>query len=184
MRAAAETALKAGDYRALSRLSDLADALQRLGTDSAAVAARSSGAEGGAPRKVGQDSVPDRRRRGSRGRRREPGFHREGSTLVKTGRSSGARGNYQHRASWAVVESLVRSLTACRDPDRLQRIDEILPLHESNGERVPDYQTYAVLAWLRDEGLVQQHGRRGYTISAAGDMLGEAERAFQALPAA
>jgi len=37
-----------------------------------------------------------------------------------------------------------------------------------SGRTVPSDQAYAALAWFRQSGLVQPHGRRGYTVKNNG----------------
>jgi hypothetical protein len=46
--------------------------------------------------------------------------------------------------------------------------DKLLPLKDpADGSRVPDYQAYVALAWLKELGIVKQLGRKsGYKLAA------------------
>lgn len=43
--------------------------------------------------------------------------------------------------------------------------ESVFSFIENAGESAPSYQIYVALAWLRDEELIQQHGRQGYSIT-------------------
>jgi hypothetical protein len=60
-------------------------------------------------------------------------------------------------------------------------MDKLLPIKDGDGGEVPGYQAYLCLAWLRATGLVQQHGRQGYTISKKTDLAAAVEGAWEKL---
>ena len=45
-----------------------------------------------------------------------------------------------------------------------------MPLHDQSGAELPSYQAYLCLAWLVAAGLLERHGRQGYTIPNAQDL--------------
>jgi hypothetical protein len=47
---------------------------------------------------------------------------------------------------------------------------------------LPSYQAYLCLAWLVVAGVLEKHGRQGYTVNAAGDLDAVVESAWQQLP--
>jgi hypothetical protein len=55
-------------------------------------------------------------------------------------------------------------------------------LHDSEGSDIPAYQTYVCIAFLKVTGLIEQHGRRGYSIARLDDFAGAVESTWRALP--
>jgi hypothetical protein len=44
-------------------------------------------------------------------------------------------------------------------------MDDVMPLTDpADGSELPTYQIYVALAWLRSVGLIEQHGRQGYSV--------------------
>jgi hypothetical protein len=97
-----------------------------------------------------------------------PKFFREGDWLVKVAWSKKDRGEYQHKAPRRVGELLVAAIARQAQDGGLFTSEDIFPLKDPQGGEVPSYQAYAALAWLRQAGLVQAHGRRGYTVKDHG----------------
>lgn len=94
-----------------------------------------------------------------------PKFYREGDCLVKVAWSKKERGEYQHKAPHRVAELLAAAIGKRSGNGRLFTSEDIFPLKDpEGGGDVPSYQAYAALAWFRQSGLVQAHGRRGYTV--------------------
>jgi hypothetical protein len=120
------------------------------------VASRSQDAD------TGTVDVPRARLRGAT----YPVFHRTGKTLVKVGWSKKARSEYEHKAPKSALDALVFALAEAGKRGRIFTMESLIPLVDSStGSVIPDYQAYLGLAWLRAEALVEQHGRKGYTIS-------------------
>ena len=94
-----------------------------------------------------------------------PRFARTDHDLVKVGWSKRARGEYVHRAPREVVGRLAAAATQVGAKGGLVRMEDVLARLKEDGPSVPSYQAYVVIAWLRAEGLVQQHGRQGYTVA-------------------
>ena len=98
-----------------------------------------------------------------------PQFYREGDYLVKVAWSKKERGEYQHKAPRRVAELLATAIRQHSGNGRLFTSEDIFPLKDpQGGGDVPSYQAYAALAWFRQSGLVQPHGRRGYTVKKNG----------------
>lgn len=112
-----------------------------------------------------------------------PRFFRKGDELVKTGWSKRKREEYQHKAPYSVLNLLVRKLTTAGAGGRMFAADDILPLTTDHGTEAPNYQGYLCLAWLRGEGLIESHGRQGYTISNSENLPKGVEERWQALRA-
>lgn len=164
-----EMAAADGDYDTVKDLADLAQALRRLAKASTPLPNRVTplGA-----RRDGRGSKSSRSGRkkldGQRNSRADTGyphFRVDGDQLVKTGWSKSANAEYEHRATREVVDLLADALQRAGQGRRRFTMEEILPLMGRDGtSEIPSYQAYLVLAWLRRAGLVQQHGRQGYSI--------------------
>jgi hypothetical protein len=95
-----------------------------------------------------------------------PKFLRRGEEIIKVGWSKRSRSEYQHKAPYKVVSLLAAAIAARVANGSLLVAHELMPLADpSDGTEVPDYQVYVCLAWLRQEGLVEQEGRQGYLVS-------------------
>lgn len=101
-----------------------------------------------------------------------PQFFKEGEMLVKVAWSKSQRSEYEHKSPRRVLILLVDSLLKVGSKGKRLTMDKVLPLHdtENAGAEMPDYQGYVCLAWLRHEGLIQQHGRSGYSIPKPGGL--------------
>lgn len=107
-----------------------------------------------------------------------PRFERRGDNLVKIGWSKRERAEYEHKAplgSVALVADKVRKKGA---DGRIFQISGLLPCESTDGETiVPDYQVYLVVAWWRELGLLEQHGRQGYSLPKPSEFAKSVERA-------
>jgi hypothetical protein len=65
---------------------------------------------------------------------------------------------------------------------RIFQINRLLPLSQPDGNEIPDYQVYLVIAWWRSAGLLDQHGRQGYSISNPNQLNQAVESAWTKLP--
>jgi hypothetical protein len=98
-----------------------------------------------------------------------PKFYRDEDYLVKVAWSKKERGEYQHKAPRRVAELLAAAIGKRSGNGRMFTSEDIFPLKDpQGGGDVPSYQAYAALAWFRQTGLVQPHGRRGYTVKKNG----------------
>ncbi len=183
-------AAAAGDYDAVVTLTRWASGIRHLGTPSAPApeSVRSPGAASQGPALRRPDlRTPVHARRSQRGTRAVsppsnvyPRFVRRGSELVKVGWSKRSRTEYEHRASRQVVNRTVELLAKAASGDELLRIETLLPPVGAQGN-IPVYQVYVVLAWLRAEGLVKQHGRQGYSIADPRALGTQVDDRWQAL---
>jgi hypothetical protein len=111
-----------------------------------------------------------------------PRFKREGETLVKIGWSKSDRATYEHRSPRDVVARLVAAIKRVAVQDERFTTEDIMPLHDDQGAELPSYQSYLCLAWLVVAGVLDKHGRQGYTVSAGADLDAAVESAWQQLP--
>lgn len=112
-----------------------------------------------------------------------PKYLRIGDVLVKLGWSKSQKAEYEHKAPFSVVRDLVMAIRQATSKKRTFVMEAILPLKSSaDGQEVPSYQTYACLAWLRQEGLIVQHGRQGYTVKPNTELEASIQHLFSRMP--
>ena len=95
-----------------------------------------------------------------------PKFLREGSNLVKLGWSPSEKSEYEHKSPKRIIPLLVAEISKTGSNGRRFSMDKVLPLVDpTDSSRVPDYQVYLCLAWLKTLGFLTQHGRQGYSLT-------------------
>ena len=125
-----------------------------------------------------------RKPRKSEGKKPEyPKFFREGETLVKVGWSRRERKPYEHRAPRPVLQALVQTLVQAGKGGERFTMENLFPLKDpADNSEVPGYQAYLTLAWLRQSGLIVQHGRQGYSLPEGTDLSRASDRLWNNLP--
>jgi len=114
-----------------------------------------------------------------------PKFFRRGNDLIKVGWSDRSDSEYYHHTSYQTISKVVDSLSSLGSDSRLFRIEDQLPGIQAEMEaQIPSYQLYVVMAWLRSEGLVRQHGRQGYSTVRNETLEEQVKERWQALPEA
>lgn len=167
----ASKALKAGDYGAAAEIARMLEALSvavasiptpSVPSESPPTRTPPKSSNAAAPRGSGRSKKGAAKRKTPS--RKYPRFERDGDKLVKVGWSKKAREEYEHRAPIGVAECLLSAVRQNRQPGELFAAADILPLQDSHGDAVPDYQSYLALKWLHTEGVVTKHGRDRYAI--------------------
>ena len=96
-----------------------------------------------------------------------PKFLREGDSLIKVGWSRSGKAEYEHKAPKKVLALLTAAIGQAAANGKRFTISKVVPLVDpADHSDVPEYQVYAAVAWLRAVGVLKQHGRQGYTLSA------------------
>jgi hypothetical protein len=114
---------------------------------------------------------------------KHPRFLRDGENLVKVGWSKSEKSEYEHKSPRKVLSALGAVLVAAGAKGRRFSMDKLLPINDpTDGTRLPDYQCYLALALLRENALVIQHGRQGYSLPKKGDLLLSIEKLWEQLP--
>jgi hypothetical protein len=111
-----------------------------------------------------------------------PRFFRKGDELVRVAWSRRARSEYQHKTSEAVLKSVTETLSRLGTKGRIFSTDEVLPLRDPQGSEVPAYQAYVCIALLKMTGLIEQHGRQGYSISTPAEFTDAVDAIWRKLP--
>ncbi|GAA4854559.1 hypothetical protein [Luteimonas vadosa] len=155
LKALLEEAIRAGHYDEVVQLAEAARVLASLvskGQVELTCASDIAGTQNG-----GEPVIqPPRRAR----RSAYPRFEILGDRLVKTGWSKRAKAEYQHKATREGALHTFRALAT--SADRPFRMDDFLPVQLEDGSELPTYQSYLVLAWLRDLGYIVKKGKDTY----------------------
>lgn len=111
-----------------------------------------------------------------------PRFARRGDQLVKFGWSKREKSEYEHKAPRQAALALARAAAEAGKDGRIFQINALVALRDpTDGSEIPDYQVYLVIAWWRTVGLVDQHGRQGYSIPNASQLHQAVESAWTKL---
>lgn len=111
-----------------------------------------------------------------------PKFNRDGDTLIKIGWSKTDAAPYEHRSPRKILDKLVSRIAEVAVGHRLFTTDELLPLYDDDASELPSYQCYLCLAWLVASGLIDRHGRQGYTVKESANFVRSVRLAWNALP--
>jgi len=107
-----------------------------------------------------------------------PRFERRGDSLVKIGWSKREKAEYEHKAPLRAVAMVADEVMKKGAEGRIFQISALPPCLAPDGETiVPDYQVYLIVAWWRAKGLLEQHGRQGYSIPKPNDFASAVEHA-------
>ena len=108
-----------------------------------------------------------------------PQFLRRGDYLVKIGWSKREKSEYEHKAPSQAVLAMVRAALDVGKGGRIFQVSTLLSLVDAkDGSQIPDYQVYLIIAWWRSAGLLDQHGRQGYSIPNASQLQQAVESAW------
>lgn len=100
------------------------------------------------------------------GRKTYPRFIVEKDTLTKIGWSKKHKREYAHRVAVGVFDRTVRTMVTLANEKTGPFLAEdiIVKVNESDEDKIPSYQVYIVIAFLRAGGCIRQQGRDGYAI--------------------
>jgi hypothetical protein len=174
-----------GDYDLAQSVAGWAKLLGEIVADSPIGARNSSVGASAIPSKPDADQArrPSPNRPSRRPSKKDyPRFFRSGDQLVKIGWSKKDRREYAHRAPRSVVDALATAVGQHGSNGKLFTSEDVLPLNDpGSGEEAPSYQVYVGLAWLKQEGLIDQQGRSGYRSKARGRLADAISNAWEKL---
>jgi hypothetical protein len=159
-------AASSGDYQSVLQVASWAQALSDL-LKKAPAPHPSKGTP--LTRPLAKESPPKKKAH----RDEYPKFLREGDHLIRIAWSKKEKKEYQHKAPKSVVRALAVALAEAGKNGKVFATDSILPISDSDGGEIPNYQSYLAIALLRHLQLIRQHGRQGYSVPAP-DELGKA----------
>jgi hypothetical protein len=111
-----------------------------------------------------------------------PRFKRDDDTLIKVGWSKSDRATYEHKSPRSILSKLVARIIEVGSSGDRFTTEQILPLLDDENAELPSYQAYLCLAWLVVAGLLERHGRQGYTIDVSGDFQSAVDSMWDQLP--
>lgn len=111
-----------------------------------------------------------------------PRFRRDGDKLVRVAWSKGEKKEYEHRTSHAVLQAVASVMKEKGVDGRIFSTEQLFPISTADGAEVPSYQAYVAIALLKHAGLLDQHGRRGYSIPRFDEFAKNVEEVWRHLP--
>lgn len=178
-------AANAGDYDEAVNLTNLAKSIANLAKSVAPSNSKEVAPPPPKPTKqpASQKNGSSKARPAKKSKRKSyPRFIQSNGDLVKVGWSKSASKEYQHKAPREVLSAVAEALRVQRlDDGVLRPPQEFLPLSNASGEQIPDYQSYLCMAWLRDIGIVERHGRHGYSVPDPSNLEGRIADAWEQL---
>jgi len=177
-------AINAGDYDAVVQLASWARSVGELvgmvppDSQPAAVLVQAASAPGAPPSRVTRSAY---------GRKKSatdkyPRFYRKGDRLVRVAWSKREKKEYEHKAPHGVLRTLTVSIMEKGAGGRVFSTDEVLPIPDDEGVPVPTYQAYVGIALLKQTGLLDQHGRQGYSVPQLKEFESAVEAVWRNLP--
>lgn len=186
---AAEAALQAfvaeaatqGDYGAVVQLAAWARAVNRMvgevATRSSSIATTDSHSK---PKGAVSTRIHRRDRSSAAGE--YPRFFQNDGRVVRAAWSKRERKEYYHKASFSVIQHLAKKVLAIGEDGKVFSSDELFPLDDSDGTPIPTYQGYVGLALFKQAGLIDQHGRRGYSVVRLTNFIADVTELLSNLP--
>ena len=112
-----------------------------------------------------------------------PKFFRQQDELIRIAWSKREKREYRHKAPHGVLKTLADAMTQEGANGRVFTTDQLLPMYNgADRAEVPNYQAYACISLLKQTGLIDQHGRQGYSIPRPADFKGAVEAVWNKLP--
>ncbi|HKR84579.1 MAG TPA: hypothetical protein VJS37_10405 [Terriglobales bacterium] len=168
LRALVASAADSGDYDAVLRITSWAKQISVMA--------------GSAPANAPEKKLATEGTKKIAARPAYPRFVRRGDHLVKIGWSKREKSEYEHKVPRQATLALAKVAAEAGKDGRIFQINPLLPLSDPrDGSEIPDYQVYLVIAWWRSAGLLDQHGRQGYSIPNAGQLHQAVESAWTRL---
>lgn len=184
LRKLAAEAASVGDYAAIIKVAAWAKAVSDLVKSSAPEATPKLAARNSA---VTANAKPQTapRRSGPRPaeRKQYPRFFRHGDQLIRVAWSKREKKEYQHKAPHSALTALAAALAEAGKEGRVFSTDQVLPIRDpADGSEIPNYQSYVCIAWLKQTGLIDQHGRQGYSVPRLAEFKDAVESIWRTLP--
>jgi len=187
LRALVSERASAGDYESVVTIASWARSLTNLIGAPAGADMRASSLVNPPlqrARQRGKGKPDAQARRSSHPGRREayPKFFRRGDQIVRVAWSKRDKKEYQHKAPDSALKALARAMAQIGVDGRVFSAEELLPIQHADGTDIPSYQAYAGIALFKQTGLIDQHGRQGYSIPNPAGLQAAVEAVLKKLP--
>jgi hypothetical protein len=117
-----------------------------------------------------------------RGQRSYPLFFRQGDQVVRIAWSKREKKEYRHKAAYNILRVLAKSMVDKGADGRVFATEQFLPVRDAQNSEVPNYQAYVGISLFKQVGLIDQHGRQGYSIPRLADFKDAVEAVWKKLP--
>lgn len=111
-----------------------------------------------------------------------PRFFRRGDVLVRIAWSKQKRKEYQHKAPHGVVLAVADAVAKAGKDGCIFTTEKFLPVNDPDGNEVPSYQAYLAVSLLKQVGLIEQHGRQGYSVPRLAEFKDALNGVWEKLP--
>ena len=181
LRGLVSDAAASGDYASVVQIAAWARTVSELVQAAPGQPAKSSAPTPRLQHKSGK-GVPAPRRTPRPAVDEYPKFLRQGDQLIRIAWSKKEKKEYQHKMPLPVLRSLTKAMANIGADGRVFSTDQFLPIRDDDDEEVPSYQAYVGIALLKQTGLIDQHGRQGYSIPRLAEFKEAVEAIWQKLP--
>jgi hypothetical protein len=124
-----------------------------------------------APGKSSRAPAVNRSDRAASPATRYPRFVRNGDEVIRVAWSKREKKEYRHKVSLQALRAVTVAIADHGAEGRVFTTDEILPVRNSpDGTEIPSYQAYVCISLLKVAGLIEQHGRQGYSAPRASEL--------------
>jgi hypothetical protein len=177
-------AATAGDYASVVQLAAWARTISQLLSDTPLQRFSTSSQPGA---RVNDTDHATFERKSTRAERRPadqsyPKFFREGDRLVRVAWSKREKKEYEHKAPSSVLQTLSATIAEKAGDGQIFSMNQLLPIYETDGTEAPSYQAYVGLALLKHVGLIDQHGRQGYSLPRPLEFKSAVDAVWRNLP--
>lgn len=117
-----------------------------------------------------------------RGQRSYPLFFRQGDHVIRIAWSKRERKEYRHKAAYAILKVLAKSMAERGADGRVFATEQFLPVRDAQDSEVPNYQAYVGISLFKQAGLIDQHGRQGYSIPRLAEFKDAVEAVWKKIP--
>lgn len=167
LRELASKAVESGEYTNVLKITSWAKGIQEMLGGRNPPAPSSEGKKKSAPTKVKFEY---------------PRFFRQGDILVRIAWSKQKKSEYQHKAPHSVVLAVADAVVKAGKDGRIFSTELFLPVKDADGNEVPSYQAYLAVSLLKQVGLIDQHGRQGYSIPKLAEFMDALTGVWEKLP--
>ena len=172
----------AGEYESVVQIASWASALKQLLPGENVGRGNGPSAPPSAKKAARRAVRHPKRTQGRRGESEYPRFFRRDEELVRVAWSKRDKREYQHKAPYSTLQAIVATIGRLGKDGRVFSTDQILPLRDTEGSDLPNYQAYVGIALLKKVGLIDQHGRQGYSVPQLADFENAVSLVWKNLP--
>jgi hypothetical protein len=180
LRGLVSDAATSGDYASVVQITSwarsLSEMLVRTSPEKTSIALPSSTASRNGAKGPKQISLS------KRGQRNYPLFFRQGDQLVRIAWSKSQKKEYQHKAACGLLKILAKSMAEKGADGRVFATEHFLPIYDAQNNEIPNYQSYIGISLFKQMGLIDQHGRQGYSIPRLADFKDAVDAVWKKLP--